>query len=260
MKFVWLAESYNKNSQFQYSHAIEALSHFDFVGTEKVLDVGCGDGKITAEIAEKVPRGHVIGIDSSSNMISFAKDSFEDRIKNLAFNLCRAEKINYHSEFNLITSFACLHWVKDQSSFLIGAKNALAPNGQMIITLYPKHPILWDTIEKIISHDKWKKYFVAYENPHISYDVTSYRSLCNNAGLKINHIKETTPVAEFNNKAEMEDFLFSWLPHTDQVTKENKRTLVSEIIESLPQENFYPEGSAFKIPFKKLDVWLTKDS
>jgi trans-aconitate 2-methyltransferase len=56
--------------------AEEQLALLDLEGWEQILDVGCGDGKITAKIAERVPRGSVLGVDPSQGMIAFASGHF----------------------------------------------------------------------------------------------------------------------------------------------------------------------------------------
>lgn len=71
----WDPEVYAKSSTAQQKWAQELLSKISIRGNEKILDIGCGDGKITAEIALLVPEGSV-GIDNSSEMISFAQSKF----------------------------------------------------------------------------------------------------------------------------------------------------------------------------------------
>ena len=56
--------------------AQEVLALLDLNGSERILDVGCGEGKITAEIASRVPRGSVVGVDPSHDMIGFATKHF----------------------------------------------------------------------------------------------------------------------------------------------------------------------------------------
>ncbi len=62
----WDATDYARISGLQQVMAEEALALLDLDGVERILDIGCGNGKITAEIAARVPQGVVIGVDSSS--------------------------------------------------------------------------------------------------------------------------------------------------------------------------------------------------
>ena len=71
----WAASEYARISQLQETMAAEVLSLLDLKGIERVLDVGCGNGKVTAEIASRVPHGTVLGIDSSAEMVAFAATS-----------------------------------------------------------------------------------------------------------------------------------------------------------------------------------------
>ncbi len=72
----WNAEDYHKNSANQQKWALELIAKLVIQGNEIILDIGCGDGKITAEIANHVPNGLVLGIDSSQEMIGFAQTKF----------------------------------------------------------------------------------------------------------------------------------------------------------------------------------------
>src|SRR5262249_828930 len=72
----WNASEYNSRSALQKWLAGKSLAGLDVRGSERVLDVGCGDGKITAEIAERLPSGSVVGVDPSTGMITFAREHF----------------------------------------------------------------------------------------------------------------------------------------------------------------------------------------
>ena len=68
----WNAELYRERSTLQQAMAAEVLQALEMTGSEGVLDVGCGDGRITLEIARRVPKGYVVGVDASSHMIELA--------------------------------------------------------------------------------------------------------------------------------------------------------------------------------------------
>ena len=72
----WNAADYAANSAVQQTWARELIARLNLRGDEHILDVGCGDGKVTAEIARAVPRGSVTGIDASAEMIAFARKTF----------------------------------------------------------------------------------------------------------------------------------------------------------------------------------------
>lgn len=90
----WNAADYAANSAVQQSWARELIARLPLRGSENVLDVGCGDGKVTAEIARSAPQGRILGVDASPEMIAFAQATFPPAAAaNLKFQICDARKI-----------------------------------------------------------------------------------------------------------------------------------------------------------------------
>jgi trans-aconitate 2-methyltransferase len=91
----WNAADYAANSSAQHAWARELIAKLQLRGDERVLDVGCGDGKVTTEIARAVPRGAVVGVDASAEMIAFARKTFPaKKYPNLTFQICDAREIS----------------------------------------------------------------------------------------------------------------------------------------------------------------------
>ena len=92
----WNAADYAANSAVQQTWARELIAQLHLRGDEHILDVGCGDGKVTAEIARAVPRGSVTGVDASPEMIRFARKTFSPgKHPNLEFQVMDARKISF---------------------------------------------------------------------------------------------------------------------------------------------------------------------
>jgi len=90
----WNAADYAANSAVQHAWARELIAQLKLRGDEHILDVGCGDGKITAEIAQAVPRGSATGVDASPHMIEFAQKTFPaKKFPNLNFQVVDARKL-----------------------------------------------------------------------------------------------------------------------------------------------------------------------
>jgi trans-aconitate methyltransferase len=103
----WNASEYNRRSALQKWLADKSLAGLDLRGSERVLDVGCGDGKITAEIAERLPGGSVVGVDSSTRMIEFAREHFVADHANLGFAVADAVCLFYRDAFDLVRLVQC---------------------------------------------------------------------------------------------------------------------------------------------------------
>ena len=110
----WNAADYTRISALQKVMAEEALGLLDLKGAERVLDVGCGDGKITAEIAARVPQGTVVGVDPSVEMIRYAQSHWgTEQHPNLRFEAADTRHLPFHEEFDLVVSFNALHWIPE---------------------------------------------------------------------------------------------------------------------------------------------------
>ena len=180
----WNAEKYAKDSSPQFLAAMKVLSHIKFKETDNVLDIGCGDGKVTSEIVKRVPHGTVKGLDFSINMIEWASKHYSD-VPHLSFE--RADIADYSSEqkFNYALAFSSLAWVKKQQKALVNIANALAPNGQFIAGIaHEDSPYIRARI-KIMASKKWGNYFVDYELPFYPLNEDKIKDLCKNAGLTL---------------------------------------------------------------------------
>jgi trans-aconitate 2-methyltransferase len=83
--------------------ARELIAKLDLLGFERVIDIGCGDGKVTAAIASTMPNGTVTGIDSSPEMIGFAQQHFPKTCHpNLTFIRMDARYLTFSEEFDII--------------------------------------------------------------------------------------------------------------------------------------------------------------
>ncbi len=133
------ADEYSKNSEIQLTLADKLLENYSFRETGKVLDIGCGDGRITSDIAKKLPRGTVTGVDASKNMIDYAKKHYpKNFFPNLDFVLGKAENLSFSKKYDHIISFNCFHWVRPWKKTLKLFHDTLNPKGEILILTYPK--------------------------------------------------------------------------------------------------------------------------
>ena len=101
-------EHYSNNNALQYHVAMDMLNKISFNSGAKLLEIGCGDGMITNEIAKIISDGYVVGTDISGQMIDHATKSYCNQ-GNLSFIQMDATKNMFHQQFDVVTSFNCLH-------------------------------------------------------------------------------------------------------------------------------------------------------
>ncbi|MBD6616370.1 methyltransferase domain-containing protein [Komarekiella sp. 'clone 1'] len=189
---TWNAKDYHKNSTNQQSWAQDLIANLKLNKNEIILDIGCGDGKITAFIANLVPNGLVIGIDSSKDMINFAQQNFPPSdFPNLTFQHKDARELDFKNEFDIIVSFACLHWITDHLPILEGIKRSLKPTSQAILQFGGKNhaaPIN-DATTKVIYNQKWSNYFQDFTFKTRFYSDDEYQDLLKRVGLKAKRVE-----------------------------------------------------------------------
>jgi len=122
---TWNAKEYAKHSKGQEKWAKELIEKLNIKGDEDILDLGCGDGKVTALLAS-LTRGKVVGVDKSEVMVTLAKE----RYSNIVFREMDATALTFDKEFDIIFSNAVLHWVFEHKLVLEGLYRALKPNGK----------------------------------------------------------------------------------------------------------------------------------
>ncbi|MBM4266661.1 MAG: methyltransferase domain-containing protein [Deltaproteobacteria bacterium] len=184
----WHASDYYRRSGLQKAMADEELARLVLAGDERILDVGCGDGKITAEIADRVPRGAVVGIDPSTEMIAFASSHFGAPARpNLSFEVGSALQLHHRGEFDLVLSFNALHWVPRQDQALASIGQALRPGGRALLRMVCEGPrkSLEDVIEDIRSGPRWAGFFRDFRKPYLHLGPDAYRSLAESSGFRV---------------------------------------------------------------------------
>jgi trans-aconitate methyltransferase len=184
----WRASDYSRQSSLQQALAEEQLGRLTLEGTERILDVGCGDGKITAEIAARVPRGSVLGVDPSRDMIAFASSHFGPPAQaNLRFEVADARRLPYRDEFDLVVSFNALHWVPEQGAALDAIRAALKPGGRALLRMVPqgRRKSLEDVIEDVRHRPRWAAYFPGFQRPYVHFTPEEYRALAERHGFRV---------------------------------------------------------------------------
>jgi trans-aconitate 2-methyltransferase len=102
-------------------------------GNERVLDAGCGTGRVTAVLAERLPNGRVIALDGSRSMIEQARDrlaTFGDRIEYVVADL--GSPLPIHRPIDAILSTATFHWVPDHDALFRNLAAVLRPRGRLV--------------------------------------------------------------------------------------------------------------------------------
>ncbi len=203
------AQHYRTHSDQQYSRASELLDPFHFDVSATVLDIGCGDGRITAEIANRVPQGKVIGIDASLNMIHLARESFpKAAFPNLEFHCIKAEEIPFVEQFDKIVCFNCLLWVRKAKQALDLMCKLLKRNGELLILTYLKNSSYVDFLEETLkAYPQYQELSAA----HTMLSANDYEWILKSNHLKLEEFTIREQVTKYENTEDLKGYLKGWL-------------------------------------------------
>lgn len=180
----WDGWSYRRVSALQTWLATQSLSGVSMAGHERVLDVGCGDGRITAAIAAQLPDGSILGIDPSPRMIEAASSFGSPR---LTFAVGDVLAMDYRAEFDAVVSFNALHWVRDQHAALTRIRAALRDDGWALIQVVCSgdRPSLEAIAMQTCAAPPWRSSFIGFQAPFVHVDPATYPGLAAGAGLRV---------------------------------------------------------------------------
>lgn len=242
----WDPIDYDKSSSAQFKWAMDLLSKLDFRGDESVLDIGCGDGKVTAGIAARVPNGKVLGIDLSREMVEFARTKYPNHdYPNLTFQQKDASRLDFQDKFDVVVSFACLHWVKDHIPVLEGIRRSLRTSGRILLQFGGKRNAgeILDITEDLIRTDEWSVYFRGFNFPYNFYGPEEYRGWLNQAGLKVRRVELVPKDMVHAGKKGLEGIIRNtWLPYTERLPEELRAKFIGEIADRYIESHPLQEG------------------
>lgn len=124
----WDSESYDDDHDFVYEYGGDVLELLDPQPNERIFDLGCGTGHLTAEIASQAES--VVGIDASAEMVAQARERYPDR----EFRHADAREFEADSAFDAVFSNAALHWIPsdDHKRVLRTVRDALTDDGRFV--------------------------------------------------------------------------------------------------------------------------------
>jgi trans-aconitate methyltransferase len=229
----WNPAAYAANSVLQQTWARELIARLHLRGGEHVLDVGCGDGKVTAEIARSVPRGYVLGIDASMKMIAFARKAFPaKKFPNLEFRLMDARHIKSDRGFDLAFSNAALHWVDDHQAILRGLAPVLKPGAKLIVSCGGKGNAqdVFGVLRPELRLHRWRAFFRRMPRPYFFYAPEDYEKWLPKSGFKIQSVQLVPKDATYAGAEGFATWMrTTWLPYVQRVPETAREEFIHAV-------------------------------
>jgi trans-aconitate 2-methyltransferase len=259
---TWHGGDYAHHSSLQAAMADEVLSRLTLRGDEQVLDLGCGDGNLSARIAAMLPRGAVLGVDASADMVAFARQQFGSASwPNLGFEVADARALSFGSRFDLVVSFNTLHWVPQQADALRGIHRALKAQGRAHLRLVTRAELgsLEEVAEAVRREPEWADAFDGFSDPYLRLDAAQYAALAQSLGFELLSCQSAMKRWDFGSEAAFFGFcnagFGAW---TQRLTEKRRRGFVEQVMQRYLALIDAVFGERFCFHFMQTDVLLAR--
>ena len=254
----WQAKNYHQNSSSQKDAASDLMREISLSSSESILDIGCGDGKITAVLAQKVSSGSVLGVDISPSMVDFSKATFSAQ-SNLEFKLMGAEEIDFNEQFDLVTSFTALQWVSDHALVIHKSKQALKKGGRLAFTMPMGLPQkLAQAVEEIKNLEQWRGYFAEFETGWHFPDKAKYHQWLKAEGLTEERLEVVHQCDIFPSPAAFKGFISQWFPYLRPLPSDMKETFMDAVLARFIELEPLDEAGRLHFKIERLEVIARK--
>lgn len=257
----WNAAAYVKRSSLQEAMATEVLALLSLRGNERVLDIGCGDGRVTSEIASRVPNGSVVGVDASHDMITFAQA--HARRPNLRFEVANAAQLTFHDEFDLIVSFNALHWLPDPDPPLRSIRAAMKSTAHAQLRLVPKgeRKSLETVLEETRKSPRWANYFQNFSNPYLQVTPQQYAAAAERNHFCVDALQVSDKSWNFQSR---ENFFaagsVTFVEWTRRLLESEKPAFINDVLDRYQPVAAATPAEAHCFKFYQLDITLSPAS
>ena len=236
MNIVWDAEKYTQDFAFVHQYGAAVSDLIDCKPEAKVLDVGCGNGALTAKLREK---GYsVTGLDSSAELLQIARRNNPD----IAFIEGDAVNFSFNERFDAVFSNAVFHWIdaKDQDRLLKSIFRVLKPYGQLVFEMGGKgnNALIHEQLAKVFAHNGY-----AYTNPFYFPSIGEYALRLENCGFRVQFAHLFDRFTELKG----EDGLCDWIkmfvkqPFHQIKSMDEREEIICKVVQNL-KSKLYVNG------------------
>lgn len=241
---TWDGKKYENNSDPQSQCAVSALETCSFKGSEKVLDIGCGDGRITARISGLVTRGAALGIDPSLSMIEQCLRNYSG-IPNLSFRVAEVSDLTCDRKFDLAVSFSAFHWIEDQAAALRKIQELLEPCGGLIIRMAGGQQ---PEIAEVFNKDCWKNMMPVKQRRFHGKTDAEFSVLLKQCGFVVEQCEVLFLSQFFKNQDELLSWIMAWAPHATGLTGNTLVDFAKDIVAGVCEAQNSGPGIELKSP------------
>jgi trans-aconitate methyltransferase len=248
----WDPNDYNEGHDFVYEYGSDVVGLLDPTPGERILDLGCGTGHLTAEIADAVgDEGRVVGVDRSGEMVAEAREAYPT----LQFVRADARDFAAAEPFDAVFSNAALHWISDQAAVTARVTDLLRPGGRYVAELGGS-----GNVQRIVAAVT----AACAERGHEVDSPWYFPTVGEHAALLERHGLEVTYARLFDRPTELEgeNGLREWIGMFGDsllagLAPDERRAVVVDTEDRLRGELYDPEEATWTADYRRLRVVAT---
>lgn len=252
-------EKYKLASAHQKEWGARLIGELRLAGTERILDLGSGDGALTAQLAALVPQGAVTGIDDSVGMIAAARSH---QAANLSFKVADInDGQSFGSGFDVIFSNAALHWVADHQALLGNALLALNDGGMVAFSFAGEGNCanFIRVVKATMLLPRFVRFFSSFAWPWYMPGIEEYRQLVRDVPFAESRVWGENADRFFADQETMIKWIDqpSLVPFMEFMPAELKGDFRQCVIARMIEQTVQPDGRCFET-FRRINVVATK--
>jgi trans-aconitate 2-methyltransferase len=163
---TWDGSSYDRVSGPMEAMGTAVLARLELTGDEVVLDAGCGSGRVTAALLERLPRGRVIAGDASPSMVASARERLAGTAR-VDVRVLDLLDLDLDERVDAVFSTATFHWIGDHDRLFERLRAALGPGGRLVAQCGGRGNIdvLRGKVNALLAGDPYAEHFADWQPP-----------------------------------------------------------------------------------------------
>jgi trans-aconitate 2-methyltransferase len=208
-RLEWNAERYHQLSSPQQAWGSRVLERLALEGHEYVLDLGCGTGRVTGELAVQVPRGRVVALDRSPAMLETAREWLRERQLRVPLVLGDGAALPFRRAFDAIFSTATFHWIHDHAALFRSLVTALKPGGRLVAQCGggANLAVLLGRAGRLMREPRFAQYFEEWTEPTYYSDAESAARRMRASGFVDVEASLVPAPTSFDSPVEFQEFI-----------------------------------------------------
>lgn len=222
------------------SWGLDFLEHIPLRDGQRILDVGCRDGRITTEIARRYPNCEILAIESDPENAKKAEERLAKYSSKVEVMTADPKELWFSEGFDVAVSFSHLHWVEDKTAVMASISNALKPAGMAYVQFFADHGRdRFDTcVQEVLKKSKWSCLMKehGYKAPPF-YEISpkTMASIVEETGFETLQAEFVRHHVAFSDRGAMANWIASWCRHLPLVPQERHQEFLKEVIEFYAQ-------------------------